>query len=832
MGSFFHDLRYGARVLLKRPGFTLIAVLTLALGIGANTAIFSVVQAVLLRPLPFREQERLVVAWKSEATTSHSFVELSIPESNEWRSQSRVFEHLAAMTTSVYGFGYTLTVRGEPVQIRSARVSAEFFPALGVKPMLGRAFTADEDRPGAAVVTVISHRLWQSRFNADPDLIGQTITVNDGGTQASLEAAAKRNPAGQTLTLNDIGFTVVGVMPPEFEFPRGIDLWVPLSATSGKALVESRIGFLQVIGRLKPSVTLEQAQAELDTIIKRVAAQYPEMKAIDERSVIKPLTTHIFGDARPALYLLLAATALLLLIACANIANLLLASATSRRRELAVRAALGAGRGLLVRQLMSESLVLAAAGGGLGILLAFWLIDLFAGFIPADIPRIEAVEIDLPALLFTCCIALLSAFGCGLAPSLIVSKVNLSDALNAGGNRVRGERRGNRLRNALVVAQIAVTLMLLIGAGLASRSFLNLQQVAFGFDPRNVLTFQLQLHGDKYPDVEKTRDYFQQLLERLEAQPGVVAAGATLIRPLEGPIGVNARFLAEGQPPDEVMRNAVLNCEYITPHYLRSIGIPRIAGREFTEQDDGRAPQVVIISETMARSIFAPGVDPIGKRINIGGQGWCIIVGVAGDARLRDLKEARWNVYLPYRQSSYPLAYVTVRTDSDPTPFIAMARREVAALDPEQGIMSVMTMEQRVSAALARPRFNALLLNLLSVLAAVLAVVGIYGVVSYSVVQRRHEIGIRIALGAQAANVLKLVVGQGMILVVAGLGAGWIGAFALTRLMAGLLYGVSATDPATFGGVALLLAIVALAACYLPARRATKVDPMMALRVE
>jgi predicted permease len=482
--------------------------------------------------------------------------------------------------------------------------------------------------------------------------------------------------------------------------------------------------------------------------------------------------------------------------------------------------------------LMSESLALAVAGGGLGILLAFWLIDLFTGFIPADIPRIEAVEIDLPALLFTCGIALLSAVVCGLAPAFIASKVNLSDALNAGGGRVGGERRGNRLRSALVIAQIAVTLMLLIGAGLASRSFLNLQQVPHGFDPRNVQTFQLQLHGDKYPNVEKTRDFFQQLLERLEAQPGVVAAGAALIRPLEGPIGVNARYLAEGQPPDEVMRNAVLNCEYITPHYLRSIGVPLTAGREFTEQDGERAPQVVIISQTMARSIFAPGVDPIGKRINIGGQGWCTIVGIAGDARLRDLKEARWNVYLPYRQSSYPLAYVTVRTDSDPAPFIAVARREVAALDPDQGIMSVMTMEQRVSAALARPRFNALLLNLLSVLAAVLAVVGVYGVVSYSVIQRRHEIGIRIALGARAGNVLRLVVGQGMVLVVAGVGAGWIGAFALTRLMAGLLYGVSATDPATFGGVALLLTIAALAACYLPARRAAKVDPMGALRVE
>jgi putative ABC transport system permease protein len=832
MGSFFRDLRYGLRILVKKPGFALIAILTLALGIGANTAIFSVVQAVLLRPLPFREQERLVVAWKSETTTKQSFVELSIPESNEWRSQSRVFEHLAAMTTSIYGFEYTLTGQSEPVKIQSSRVSAEFFPALGVKPRLGRAFTADEDRPGAAGVAVISHRLWQDRFKADPNLIGRTIRLNDGGTQSSLDAAANPNPAGQAITFGDVGFTVVGVMPPEFDYPRGIDLWVPLSATSGKAVVESRIGFLQVLGRLKPSVTVEEAQAELDTIIKRFAAQHPELKGSDERAIVKPLAAHIFGDARPALFLLLSATALLLLIACANIANLLLANVTSRRKELAVRAALGASRGLLLRQLVSESLVLAFAGGGLGVLSAFWLIGLFAGFIPSDIPRIEAIEIDLPVLLFTFALTLLAAFVCGLAPALIASKVNLSDALNASSGRIGGELRGNRLRAGLAAGQIAVTLMLLIGAGLASRSFLNLQRVALGFDPRNVLSFQVQLHGDKYPNVEKTRDFFQQLIERLEAQPGVIAAGATLIRPLEDSVGMNARYLLEGQQPDEVMRNTVLNCEYITPHYLRSIGIPRIAGREFSEQDNERAPAVVIISETMARTIFAPGVDPLGKRIYIGGQGWCSIAGIAGDARLRDLREPRWNVYLPYRQSSISLAYLTIRTSSDPTPFLAMARREVAALDPEQGAMNVMTMEQRVSASLARPRFNALLLNLLSVLAAVLAVIGIYGVVSYSVVQRMHEIGIRIALGARAIQVLKLVLMQGMIIVVAGVGAGWLGALALTRLMSGLLYGVSATDTATFGGIALVLAIVAFAACYLPARRATKVDPMIALRIE
>jgi putative ABC transport system permease protein len=792
MQTLWQDLRYAVRMLMKTPGFTLIAALTLALGIGANTSVFSVAYMTLLRPLPFRDQERLIVAWRSDAKAKNPFVEISIPEFNDWRSQNRVFEHLAAMTTSIYGFNYMLTGRGDPEQIHSARVSADFFPALGVEPLLGRAFTADEDRPGAAGVAVISHSLWQRRFNADPNLVGQMVTLN--------------------------------------EFPKGVDLWVPLSAVSGKDLVESRLGFLQAVGRLKPSVTLEQAKAELDTIIGRIAVQHSEIRAGGERAVVKPLTAYIFGDARPALYLLLAATALLLLIACANIANLQLARATSRRRELALRAALGAGRGRIARQWMTESLALAVAGGGLGVLLAYSLIGPLTSLAPADVPRIEAVEINLPALLFTCGLTLLSAFVCGSAPAFIASKVNLAEALNTGG-KIGGERRGKRLRSALVVAQIAFTLALLVGAGLISRSLLKLRQIDPGFDQRDVLTFQLQLHGGKYPEVGKTRDYFQQLLERIEAQPGVVAAGAVLMRPLEAPVGWYVAYATDGQSMDEMMRNAILNCVSITPHYLRAIGTPLKAGREFTEQDDAGAPQVAIISETLARSAFA-GVDPIGKRIRISGQGWRTIVGVAGDARLIDLKDARWNIYTPYRQFAYPVSYVAIRAASNPMMLTAMVRREVAALDSEQTVMSVMTMEQRVSTSLAQPRFNALLLNLLSALAAALAAVGIYGVISYSVAQRTREIGIRMALGARRRDVLRLVVGQGMALAGAGVAIGLAASLALTRLMTGLLYGVSATDLWTFASATALLGAVAIAACWLPAWRATKGDPMIALRCE
>jgi putative ABC transport system permease protein len=582
---------------------------------------------------------------------------------------------------------------------------------------------------------------------------------------------------------------------------------------------------------LKPSVTLEQAKAEFDAIVGRIAAQHPEMRASGERVVINPLAAHIFGDARPALYLLLAATALLLLIACANIANLQLTRATSRRREIALRAALGADRGRLARQLMVESLALAVAGGGLGALLAYWILEALISLAPADIPRIEAVEINLSALLFTCGLTLLSAFVCGLAPALVASKANLVEALNAGG-KIGGERRGKRLRGAMTVAQIAVTLALLIGAGLVSRSLLNLRRIDPGFDQRDAMTFQLQLRGGKYPDVEKTRDYFRQLLERIEAQPGVVAAGAVLMRPLEAPVGWYVRYATDGQSMDEVMRNAILNCVSVTPHYLRAIGTPLKAGRDFTEQDDGDAPQVAIISETMARSAFAPGVDPIGKRVNIGGQGWRTIVGVAGDARTIDLKDARWNVYVPYRQFAYPVSYVAIRAASDPAALMAAVRREVAALDPEQAVMSVMTMEQRVSTSLARPRFNALLLNLLSALAAALAAVGIYGVISYSVAQRTREIGVRLALGAKRSDVLWLVIRQGMALAAGGVAIGLAASLALTRLMNGLLYGLSATDLLTFAGASALLGAVAVAACWLPARRATKVDPMVAMREE
>lgn len=813
METLFKDIRYGIRDLLRHPGFTLVAVITLALGIGANAAIFSATHAVLMRALPFRDQDRVVVMWKRDQTANQPLVELSIPEFNDWRSQSHSFESMSAMPTSVYGYGYVLTGRGEPVQVETSRVSAEFFSTLGASPLLGRAFTADDDRPGAALVVILSHRLWRQQFNADPNLIGQTIS------------------------LNDRGFNVVGVMPVTFEFPKGADVWSPLSATMGGGALQNRQAvFLQAVGRLKPGVTVAQAEAELNTIISRLAVEHPENAAAGHRVVITPVARYIFGDAQPALWLLMGATGLLLLIACANVANLLLARATSRRREIAVRVALGAGRWQIVRQVFTESLLLAIAGGLLGVFLAYWLIDLLTLVAPFDIPRLEGIGISAAVLGFTAGMTLLTAVIFGLAPALSASKVNLTDVLNQG-SKTAGEPQGNRLRGLLVVAEVAVTVVLLIGAGLILRSFIKLQQVDSGFDKNNTLSFQLRLYGTKYAGPKATADFYQQLIERLEAQPGVIAAGAVLVRPLEGTIGWDVPYATANQSADEAKRNRVPNFEVVTPHYFRSVGIPLKAGREFSEHDNAESPKVVIISEGMASSIFAPGVDPIGQRIRLfdptdADSSWSTVAGVVGDARYRELREARWDVYVPYRQFPFPVRYITLRTASDPEAFAAVVRREVAAIDPNQAVAAMKTTAQLFSENVARPRFNTLLLSLLSFVAALLAAVGVYGVTSYAVQQRTREIGLRLALGAGRKDILKLILRSGMTLALAGVVIGMAGAFALTRLMSSLLFSVDATDARTFIVVPFVLIAVVLLACYIPARRATKVDPLVALRYE
>ncbi|HKP13199.1 MAG TPA: FtsX-like permease family protein, partial [Blastocatellia bacterium] len=548
------------------------------------------------------------------------------------------------------------------------------------------------------------------------------------------------------------------------------------------------------------------------------------------------LAEHLFGDARPALWLLLAATGLLLLIASANIANLMLARATSRRREFAVRAALGASRRRLVGQLMIESLLLSACGGALGVLLAHGLIGLLIRVAPADVPRIAEVHLNLPALLFSAAITLAASFIFGLIPARAASKIDLNRALSEGSVKVSGERSGKRLRGALIVAEVAVTMVLLAGAVLILRSFVNLSRVNLGFAPGNILSMQLRLTGPRYGKPEARQEFFRQLIERLEAQPGVVAAGGVLIRPLEGTVGWEMDYALEGQSADEAQRNRVANYEVVTPHTFRAFNIPLKTGREFAEQDKADSERVIIISEAMAKQLFGSADDAVGKRLKLGpsspDEPWRKIIAVAGDVRYRELQDIRWDIYVPLAQSTVNLNHFAVRTMADAAAFLPVVRREVAALDGAQAIASVATMEQLVATNLARPRFSAVLLNWLSALAVLLAAVGIYSVVAYSVGQRTGELGIRIALGAQARDILRLVIKEGMGMALTGVGAGLVAALLLTRLLRGLLYGVSATDPLSFAAIAALLAGVALLACYLPARRATKVDPTVALRSE
>lgn len=810
--EMFQDLRFGLRMLLKRKSFSAVAILILVLGIGATTAIFSIIHTVLLRPLPFANQEQLVMLWKRDTTANTPFVELALAEVRDWQQQSQSFTNVAAMPATVYGYGYLLTGRGDAVQLESSKVSGSFFSLLGVQPAYGRVFNEEDDRVNGAKVVILSDRVWREHFNADPNIIGQGIT------------------------LTDEAFTVVGVMPAKFEFPKGVDLWVPIKTTMPARTTENYgATFLLAVGRLKSGVTLTQAETEMNSVIGGIAEQHPETEAAGHRIVITPLATHLFGDARPALWLLLVATGMLLLIATANIANLSLAHATARRREFAVRSALGAGRFRLIRQLLSESFLLALGGGIGGVVLSHWLIKLLISIAPADIPRIEEVSLNLTVLLFSLGLTLLTAIFCGLVPALWASRLNLNQTLNEGGSKMSGERSSLRTRRALVIAEVAVTVILLSGATLILRSFVNLSNVNLGFQAANVLTMHLRVQGPRYSEPQARRAFYEQLIERLETQPGVEAASAVLIRPMEGTVGWDIPFALEGQSDGEAQKNRVPNFQAITPHYFRTFSIPIKIGREFNEQDSEKSPPIVIISETMAKALFAPGVDPVGKRLklDIGNESWRTIIGVAGDTRYRELQDIRFDLYIPFAQWGRAFVnHFAVRTTTEPTAMLATVRREIAALDPGQSVARVATMDEMVAANLAQPRFSAVLLNWLSGLALMLAAVGIYGVLVYSVAQRTGEFGIRRALGAQSFDILKLVIGQGMSLVAAGLALGLVASFVLTRLLTKLLYGVSPNDPLTFAGIALLLTVVALIACWLPARRATKVDPMVVLRNE
>ncbi|MCI0391389.1 MAG: ABC transporter permease [Acidobacteria bacterium] len=807
MQTMWQDLRYGARTLLKNPGFALIAVITLALGIGANAAIFSVINSVLLRPLPYPQPERLVWIWGTNPSADIKQETASLPDFVDWKTQNQSFAAMGGLAN----FSPILTGNGEPERLTGAVVTDGFFATLGVSPQLGRVFMSDEDRPGNNQVVVLSHGLWQRRFGGDPQITGQKITLNG-------------NP-----------YLIVGVMPPRFKHPLPgmrlpVEIWAPLGRDPAK--MGRRSDFLGVVARLKPGVVIEQARAEMNALMSRLEKQYPDTNR-GWGAIVLPLLERFVGELRSTLYLLLAAVGFLLLNTCANVANLLLARATVRQREVAIRAALGAGRWRIVRQLLTESLLLSALGGAVGLLLAKWGMNALIAISPATIPRLGEVNLDWRVLGVTFAVSLVTGIAFGMLPALQAANPHLNEALKEGGRGSADTARGKRVRSALVVAEVALALALLIGAGLMLRSFARLQNVNPGYNAENVLTVGLSLPAAKYKEGPQVVAFYEQILGQVSTIPGAQSAGLVDALPLAG--GSYLSFVVEGRTLLPTDREPDAEHRVVSPGYFKAMGIPLIRGRLLSEQDHAQAPFATVISETMARRYF-PNEDPLGKRINLGDpqtSPWRTIVGIVGDVRNEGLSaEPNPQMYAPFTQVTPRSLSLIVRGAGDPTGLIAGVRSTVAGLDRDLPLYNVRTLKQMLQESLARERFSLLLIVTFAGLALLLAGVGIYGVLAYSVEQRTHEIGVRIALGAHRGHVLRLVVIQGMKLVLAGIGAGLLAAFALTRLMTGLLYGVTATDPLTFIVLAALLASVALLACYVPARRATKVDPMIALRSE
>ncbi len=823
MENILQDLRFGARMLLKKPGFTVIAVLTLALGIGANTAIFSVVNAVLLNPLPFAESDRLMAAGQNTPSNRTALSNFSFRNFVDVRDQSDSFERLAAY----YNSNFTLTGQHEAVLLRGTIVTADLFPLLGVSPVVGRNFLPDEDKAGGGSEgrpAILSWECWQRHFAGDPAVVGRAVS------------------------LDNTSFTVVGVMPAEFVFPiqaQPTQVWVSTARDServGPGSIMAARGYRgwRVIGRLKPGVTPQAAQMEVDLIAANLAQQFPDIN--NELGIkVLPLLESMVGNLRPTLLLLLGAVGFVLLIACVNVANLLLERAISRQREINVRLALGAGRWRITRQFLTESVLLAGVGGVVGTALAVWGTDLIVQLSPETLTRFGETRLDARVLAFTALVSLATGIAFGLAPALIVSRTNLAVSLKEGGRSSTGGFHTSRTRSLLLVVEIALALVLLVGAGLLVQSLVRLQQVAPGFESRNVLTFNVAMSVDSTTGPPQIADFYRQLTERLKALPGVVNASVVFQLPLSGR-GGSTGLEIEGQPVDPA--NPTMGIIHsVSPEYFRTMGIPIIRGREFTERDDLSAPRVLIINEALARKHF-PNEDPIGKRISPGfssvpvndgseGTGMREVVGVVGDVKHQNLQGSpQPEIY--FAQAQMPMSAMTVvaRTAADPHSLVNAARDVVHTLDKNAPVYDVRTVEELLGRSVATPRFNTLLLGLFSGVALILTAVGLYGVISCSVSQSTHEIGIRVALGAQSSDVLKLIVGHGMILTLVGIVIGLAAAYGLTRLMSSMLFGVGATDPWTFAGGAALLAGVALLACYLPARRATKVDPMVALRYE
>ena len=813
MRTLLQDVRYGFRLLLKQPGFSVVAVLAIALGIGANSAIFSVVNAILLKPLPYTEPGQLV-------TINHNYPKIqlkasvSAPGYSHYRDNAQSFQSVAAVT----GWNANLTGAGEPERLQGMQITSNLFQLLGGEPRMGRNFQTEEQQPGANKVVILSDGLWQRRFGSNPSIVGQSIN------------------------LNGENYEVVGVMPPDFQFGREFgpapDIYSPFGWTP-EQLSFDRLTFenLAVLARLKPGTDIQQAQAEMDTIAANLRAQY--MPGADESNwglALTPLSELVVGNIRSSLWVLLGAVGLVLLIACANVANLLLARAATRQKEIAIRTAMGASRWRIMRQLLTESAVLSLVGGAVGLLLGVWGVALLVAVNEDKIPRSHEIGLDLTVVLFTLGVSLVTGLVFGLAPALQTSRITLNDTLKEGGRSGAGVmRRG--VRGALVIAEVSLAVVLLVGAGLLIRSFLRLQEVNPGFDPHNLLVMQTSLPAFKYGEPQQRDAFYQQLMEKVRAVPGVKSVGANAVLPLggnnqSGSFRIEGRVVNQGESLPHGDRWAA------TADYFKTMSIPIVRGRFFEERDRADSQPVAIIDETMARKYW-PDEDPLGKRISYEGGAqnprWREIVGIVGHVKHSSLEgESRVQYYIPHPQMPQGGMYLVVKAEREgmAAALGGPVREAVRSLDKDLPVYRVTTMDSIVSDSLAQRRFSLYLFGAFAALALSLACIGLYGVMSYTVAQRTHEIGIRMALGAQPRNILGMVVGQGALLAVIGVVVGLVGAFALTRLMTGLLYGVSATDPETFGIVAVLLGAVALLACFIPARRATRVDPMVALRYE
>ena len=809
METLKQDFRYGVRMLLKKPGFTLIAVTTLALGIGATTAIFSVVNAVLLRPLPYSDADRIVAI--QELNKDGRRGQVTPANFLDWREQNTVFEHLAA----IFARTSNLADADEAERVILAVTSANFFDVFGVRPQQGRLFLAEDEQAGHPLIAVISHSLWQRRFGGDPEIVGKPIML-DGRS-----------------------YTVIGVAPVGFQYPDKTEVWLPplrLAPESNESVNVTRLrgwGYLSAVALLKPGVQLEQARAEMETITARLREQYPETNNNRFNRVVS-LHEHLVGATSNVLWLLLAAVGFLLMIACANVANLMLVRAAGRQNEIAIRTALGASRLRILRQLLTESVTLSLAGGAAGLFLGWWGVDLLTRLLPKDFPRSDDIRLDLSVLGFTALVSLVTGIVFGFAPAWQVSKTDVHESLKENARGTIGAR--NRLRSVFVVAEVALSLVLLVGAGLLFRSFLELQSVSAGFDPQQVLTFRLSPSGTNFRQDEQYIAFYRQVAESLAAIPGVETAGAIDTLPLgKGP---TTGFRVEGRPQLPRDQWAGVNYRSVTPDYFRALRIPVVQGRGFDERDNTSGPLAVLINQATAERDFA-GENPVGRRISFGGTDrnnqpiWFEIVGVVANVRSIELNtEPAPELYTAAFQDAFPSMSFVLRTSMEPAGLTAAVRQAVQSVDKAQPVSDVRTMERIVSEAVTQPRFNLALLAVFSGIALVLSAAGIYGVTSYTVSQRTHEIGIRMALGAQARDVLKMVLGQGLRLIAVGIISGLLASFLLTRFLSTLLFGVSATDTSTFIAVALILTGVALGACFVPARRAAKVNPMVALRYE